>query len=94
MKTLNFIYRGKPTNFLYLVKAGLTPEGATVSRRKKGYSDFKDIQALITAGILEPRKVGPRGGIRYFTTPAGTEAMKLSFFTYDPFCWRNVGTVI
>jgi len=72
---VNFMFQGRKTNAFYLLQSGLTTEGATVTRRKKGYTDYQDIQRLVHAGYLEPRNTGPRGGTRYFTTQAGIEAV-------------------
>ena len=54
-----------------LLVTGLEADGASVTRRAKGYSDFDVIRNLVRLGWLEPRNAGPRGGVRYFTTPAG-----------------------
>ena len=61
-----------------ILERGCTDEGATVTRRAKGWTDFDVIKNLISAGWLEPRQVGVRGGTRYFTTAAGREQIKLS----------------
>jgi hypothetical protein len=55
--------------------AGLNDDGATIHRRARGYSDHDVIKRLVTVGWLEPRKTGPRGGVRYYTTQAGKEAL-------------------
>ena len=68
---MNFIFQGRKTNLFYLLQAGLTTDGAKVTRRQKGYSDSGDIKNLVKAGYLEPRATGPRGGTHYFTTDAG-----------------------
>ena len=75
MKTINLFFHGKKTNAYYILEAGNTEHGATVTRRKKGFTDYRDIQILVTVGYLEARLTGPRGGIRYFTTTAGNDAM-------------------
>ena len=59
-----------------ILERGLTTEGATVTRRKKGWTDFDVIKNLMSAGWLEPRAAGVRGGIKYFTTSAGKAAIE------------------
>jgi hypothetical protein len=54
--------------------AGLV-DGAAIIRRARGYSDYDVINRLVTVGWLEPRRTGPRGGVRYYTTQAGKEAL-------------------
>ncbi len=58
--------------------AGQTVEGASVTRRQKGFSDFDVFRNLLRLGWLEGRAVGPRGGIKYFTTAAGVSAVNNS----------------
>jgi hypothetical protein len=58
--------------------AGLVGDGAAIIRRARGYSDYDVIERLVTVGWLEPRKTGPRGGTRYYTTQAGKQALEAS----------------
>lgn len=68
----------RKTKAYQILERGCTDEGATVTRRAKGWTDFDVIKNLMNAGWLEPRAAGVRGGTRYFTTPAGRAQMKLS----------------
>lgn len=60
-----------------ILEQGLTEAGAGVTRRQKGYTDFDVIRSLMQVQWLEPRPTGPRGGVRYFTTAAGRDAIKI-----------------
>ena len=72
---MNLIYGGKKTNAFYLLEDGLGADGLSVSRRKKGFTNYPKIQDLVRAGLLERRSAGPRGGDRWFTTPDGAIAL-------------------
>lgn len=71
---INLIYRGQTTLAHGILTRGLTPEGATVNH-SGGHSDFAAIRSLINAGWLVSWPTGPRGGVRYCTTPAGAAAL-------------------
>jgi len=73
---INLIFQNKKTTAYVKLIEGQHPNGATVRRRGRGYSDFDVIENLIRVGWLEKRAAGPRGGTRYFTTNAGLEALK------------------
>ena len=51
-----------------------TPEGATTTRRQKGFSDHNIFEALVLAGLCEWRTTGPRGGRTLHATPRGVRA--------------------
>ena len=72
---VNLIYQGRTTAAHQKLLDGQTAEGARVVRRAKGFSDHGVINALVRAGWLEARASGPRGGTRWFTTPAGAAAV-------------------
>ena len=72
---INLIYQGRTTVAHQKLLDGQTPEGAQVCRRAKGFSDHNVITGLVRAAWLEPRAAGPRGGTRWFTTPAGAAAV-------------------
>lgn len=59
------------------LRDGLTDDGATVVRRKKGFTDYQTINLLVKVGLLEQKHAGPRGGVRYFTTESGRNALEL-----------------
>jgi hypothetical protein len=75
VKPINLTVGKRTTTAHDKLVAGLTSDGAQVVRRKKGYSDYDVIRTLVRAGWLEERRTGPRGGVRYFTTPAGRVAL-------------------
>lgn len=72
---INLIFHGRTTAAHQKLIDGQTAEGARVCRRAKGFSDHNVINALVRAGWLEARASGPRGGTRWFTTPAGAAAV-------------------
>ena len=72
---VNLIFHGRTTAAHQKLLDGQTAEGARVIRRAKGFSDHGVINALVREGWLEARASGPRGGTRYFTTPAGAAAV-------------------
>ena len=72
---INLIYQGRTTAAHQKLLDGQTAEGARVIRRAKGFSDHGVIVALVREGWLEARATGPRGGTRWFTTPAGAAAV-------------------
>ena len=76
MKTLKLYVGSNKTKAHEILERGCTEEGASVTRRQKGYSDFDVIRNLQNLGWLEPKPVGIRGGMRYFTTQTGIEQMK------------------
>jgi hypothetical protein len=73
---INLIFQNKKTAAYVKLIEGQHPDGATIQRRGRGYSDFDVIENLIRVGWIEKRAAGPRGGARYFTTTAGLEALK------------------
>jgi hypothetical protein len=72
---INLIFHGRTTAAHQKLIDGQTAEGARVVRRAKGFSDHGVINGLVRAGWLEARASGPRGGVRWFTTPAGAAAV-------------------
>ena len=72
---INLIFHGRTTAAHQKLLDGQTAEGARVVRRAKGFSDYDVVSGLVRAGWLEPRATGPRGGVRWFTTPAGAAAV-------------------
>ena len=54
-----------------------TPEGVAVDpmKGKYGSRNFPAIKALMSAGLIVAKPVGPRGGKRYFITQKGAEAL-------------------
>jgi hypothetical protein len=72
---INLIYQGRTTAAHQKLLDGQTPDGAGVIRRAKGFSDYDVINGLVRAGWLQARASGPRGGTRWFTTPAGAAAV-------------------
>ena len=53
-----------------------TPDGVAVDQMtgKYGSRNYPAVKALISAGLIEAKAVGPRGGKRYFITQKGAEA--------------------
>ena len=74
---VNLIFHGRTTVAHQKLLDGQTSDGARVVRRAKGFSDPGVIHALVREGWLEARASGPRGGTRWFTTPAGAAAVAL-----------------
>ena len=72
---INLTYQGRTTAAHQKLLDGLTADGAGVVQRAKGFSDHGVINGLVRAGWMEPRASGPRGGTRYYTTPAGAAAV-------------------
>jgi hypothetical protein len=72
---VNLIYQGRTTAAHQKLLDGQTADGARVIRRAKGFSDHGVISALVRTGWLQARASGPRGGTRWFTTPAGAAAV-------------------
>jgi len=66
---------GRLTNAYWLVKAGATRAGTTVTKRQKGFSDFGDLMSLVHEGLLEIRFTGPRGGKTWHATSKGRRAL-------------------
>ena len=66
---------GRPTNAFYHIKWGQSRDGTSVTRRAGGYSDYPELMALVTTGLLEVRSTGPRGGDRWHTTRQGRRAV-------------------
>ena len=59
------------------LKSAATPEGVAVDPMtgKYGSRNYPAIKALLSAGLVEPKAVGPRGGKRFFITAKGAEAL-------------------
>ena len=83
MKTLKLYVGSNKTKAYEILERGCTNEGATVTRRNKGWSDFDVIRNLQNLGWIEPKPAGIRGGIRYFTTQAGAEEMKKPWHQHE-----------
>ena len=83
MKTLKLYVGSNKTKAYEILERGCTNEGATVTRRNKGWSDFDVIRNLQKLGWIEPKPAGIRGGIRYFTTQAGAEEMKKPWHQHE-----------
>ena len=67
---------GRYTNAFYLIAAATHRDGATVTERNKGFSNYADLMALVTEGLLEVRDTGPRGGKRWHATRKGRRAVE------------------
>lgn len=52
------------------MKEGILPE-----RRRGGFSNYNILSDLVSMGLMEVRYTGPRGGMRYHTTPKGRQAV-------------------
>ena len=65
----------RKTKAYFKLVEGQTTDGATIVRRKGGYSDHDVIESLLRCGWLEAKPTGPRKGLRYYTTPAGLQAL-------------------
>ena len=83
MKTLKLYVGSNKTKAYEILERGCTNEGATVTRRNKGWSDFDVVRNLQNLGWIEPKPAGIRGGIRYFTTQAGAEEMKKPWHQHE-----------
>lgn len=66
---------GKLTGAYYRIKAACHPNGTTVTKRAKGFSDYPDLMALVSEGLLEIRNKGPRGGQTWHATRKGRRHM-------------------
>ena len=66
---------GRKTNAFYKLIECQNPEGATVTRRLKGYCDIDVLRNLVSVGYIEAKQTGPRGGTRYFITEGGKRAL-------------------
>lgn len=57
--------------------AAAAPEGVAVDPMKGSYGsrNYSAVKALTSAGLIEAKAVGPRGGKRYFITANGEEAL-------------------
>ena len=57
--------------------AAASPEGVAVDPMsfRYGSRNYPAIKALLGAGLIEAKAVGPRGGQRYFITKTGAEAL-------------------
>jgi len=66
----------RKTTAYYLLNDGLEFDGASVTRRRGGYTDFDVIKNLMRLGWMECRQTGPRGGSRYYTTELGREQLE------------------
>ena len=73
---VNLIFQHRTTAAHQKLLDGQTPDAARGIRRAKGFSDHGVINALVREGWLEARASGPRGGTRWFTTPAGAAAVQ------------------
>lgn len=58
--------------------AAAEPDGVAIDplKGKYGSRNYPAIKALVSAGLIEAKPVGPRGGKRYFITPKGVEALQ------------------
>lgn len=75
MKTIAMKVGTRFTNSYHLILAACSTEaGIQVTRRQKGFSNKGELDNLVKAGYLEVKSAGPRGGQRWFATPAGIEA--------------------
>jgi len=72
--TVRLQINGRLTNAYHLIQSACTDAGIQVTRRQKGYSNKGELDNLVSAGLLEVRYSGPRGGQRWFATLAGIEA--------------------
>lgn len=66
---------GRKTKAYLKLIEGQNTDGASIVRRKGGYSDHDVIESLLRCGWLEAKPTGPRGGLRYYTTQAGLQAL-------------------
>lgn len=57
--------------------AAATSEGVAADplKGKFGSRNFPAIKALLSAGLIEAKPAGPKGGKRYFITQDGAEAL-------------------
>lgn len=57
--------------------AAASPEGVAVDPMKGSYGsrNYPAVKALLGAGLIVAKSVGPRGGKRYFITQKGAEAL-------------------
>lgn len=62
----------RKTNAYFKLIEGQTVDGATIVRRKGGYTDYRLIESLLRCGWME---IKPTSGLRYYTTPAGLQAL-------------------
>jgi hypothetical protein len=82
---INLVWGKRYTTAYFKLAEGLDPEGATIRRRARGYSDYHIVEALVDSGLMCVRHEGPRGGARYFTTPLGALEMDKSRKLVAPF---------
>lgn len=67
MKNFKLLHGKNPTNKFYIMALS----GSTPTRRRGGWSDYNDYEALERAGWLEQRATGPRGGKTWWPTRKG-----------------------
>ena len=67
--------QGRRTAAYLKLLEGMEAGGAQVQKRH-GFSDHALMVRLIEAGWLEARQGGPRGGRRWYTTPAGSAVLE------------------
>lgn len=74
MKTqkINFSYNGKMTVAFYKLKASLD-DGGTIPNF--AFRDYKVLQNLLSAGLVEMRNSGVRNGKRYHATQKGIDSL-------------------
>ena len=68
--------RPKYTEAAYKLMESANREGATVDRRKGGWTNFDVLRRLGMLGLVEARETGPRGGRRYHATRRGRYQLK------------------
>jgi len=73
---MKLIHNGKKTNSYYKLVDSALEDGAIITRREKGYSDFNICIDLVSKGFCVWKPTGPRGGKRLHITELGKDTLK------------------
>lgn len=77
---INFVWRGNRTEIFRALSCskndgGVRPDQLVRSARYIGTA-IRNLETLVSAGFVEVRYIGPRGGKRYCATPAGLQKLE------------------
>jgi hypothetical protein len=77
-KSMNLIYRGKPTQACKKLFDSCDSKGTVAERARSNYpsDEHKVLRTLLAHKYVEQKNSGPRGGSRYHVTQAGRDALE------------------
>jgi hypothetical protein len=76
-KKINLVYRNKLTQAFYWLRTSEHAEGAPlIGGGSPRAGNFHVMMKLLDAGLVECQPKGPKGGQRFFITPAGVDALE------------------